>query len=219
MAPVGLFFEPMSNEPPEKRAVSFIDGQNLFRHAKDAFGHYHPNYDPSQLAAAVCAQEGWLNQQVRFYTGVPAPQHDRRWHAYWTRRLMAMRRAGVHVTSRPLRYRRETISLPDGSDRDVFVPREKGIDLRLGLDIVRMARNGDLDVALVFSQDQDLAEVASEIRDIARSTNRWLKVACAYPDSSTATSHKGINRTDWIALDRNLYDNCLDPRDYRPIDW
>ena len=95
MAPVGLFFEPMSNEPPEKRAVSFIDGQNLFRHAKDAFGHYQPNYDPSQLAAAVCAQEGWLNQQVRFYTGVPAPQHDRRWHAYWTRRLMAMRRAGV----------------------------------------------------------------------------------------------------------------------------
>ncbi len=82
-----------------------------------------------------------------------------------------------------------------------------------------MARNGDLDVAIVFSQDQDLAEVASEIRDIARSTNRWLKIACAYPDSPTATAHKGINRTDWIVLDRNLYDNCLDPRDYRPTDW
>ena len=29
----------MPREPDVKRAVSFIDGQNLFRHAKDAFGH------------------------------------------------------------------------------------------------------------------------------------------------------------------------------------
>ena len=34
------------NEPAIKRAVSFFDGQNLFRRAKAAFGHYHPNYDP-----------------------------------------------------------------------------------------------------------------------------------------------------------------------------
>ena len=162
----------MPREPTTKRAVSFIDGQNLFRHAKDAFGH-----------------------------------------------LVAMRRSGVHVTSRPLRYRRETVSLPDGSDREVFVPREKGIDLRLGLDVVRMARNGDLDVAVIFSQDQDLAEVSSEIRDIARSTNRWLKIASAYPDSPTATSYRGIDRTDWIALDRSLYDSCLDLRDYRQANW
>ena len=216
--PGGVIFW-MPKEPSSKRAVSFIDGQNLFRHAKDAFGHYHPNYDPSQLAASVCALEGWLNQQVRFYTGVPSRDHDPRWHAYWTRRLTSMRRAGVHVTSRPLRYWRETISLPDGSEREVFIPREKGIDLRLGLDVVRMARNGDFDVAIVFSQDQDLAEVASEIRDIARSTNRWLKIACAYPESSSATSHRGINGSDWIPLERGLYDSCLDTRDYRPANW
>ena len=209
----------MPTEPATKRAVSFIDGQNLFRHAKDAFGHYHPNYDPVRLAATVCTQQNWLNHQVRFYTGIPNSRYDRRWHAYWTRRLMAMCRVGIHVTSRQLRYRRETISLPDGSQKDIFVPREKGIDLRLGLDVVRMARNGDLDVAIVFSQDQDLAEVASEIRDISRSTDRWLKIASAFPDSATATSHKGIYRTDWIPLNRTTYENCLDPHDYRPADW
>lgn len=209
----------MPPEPKTKRAVSFIDGQNLFRHAKDAFGHHHPNYDPLLLAEAVCARQGWFSQQVRFYTGLPSRRHDPRWHGYWTRRLLAMRRAGVHVTSRPLRYRRETVRLPGGSSKEVFVPREKGIDLRLGLDVVRLARNGDLDVAIVFSQDQDLAEVASEIRDIVRSTNRWLKIASAYPGSSTATSRKGIDRTDWIVLDRRVYDRCLDPRDYRPTDW
>ena len=43
----------MFDEPEFKRAVSFIDGQNLFRHAKDAFGHHHPNYDPRKLTEAV----------------------------------------------------------------------------------------------------------------------------------------------------------------------
>ncbi len=28
-----------------KRAVSSFDGQNLFQHAKNVFGRYHPNHD------------------------------------------------------------------------------------------------------------------------------------------------------------------------------
>ena len=57
-------------------------------------------------------------------------------------------------TSRPLRYRVETVRLPDGSVHEVPVDREKGVDLRLGLDVVRMARNAEIDVAIMFSQDQ-----------------------------------------------------------------
>ena len=165
----------MAAEPDIKRAVSFIDGQNLYRHAKDAFGHHHPNYDPRRLANAVCADCGWVNHGVRFYTGVPSADRAPMWHGYWTRRLTAMRRAGIVVTSRHLRYRVERVRLPDGSVHEVPVEREKGIDLRLGLDVVRMARNAELDVAIVFSQDQDLAEVAGEVRDISRGAERWLK--------------------------------------------
>ena len=60
----GYFFCAMPADPDIKRAVSFIDGQNLYRHAKDAFGHHHPNYDPSKLADAVCADHGWVNAGV-----------------------------------------------------------------------------------------------------------------------------------------------------------
>ena len=84
--------------------------------------------------------------------------------------------------------------------------------------MVRLARNGDLDVAVVFSQDQDLAEVAHEIRDIARAQGRWLKIVSAFSHGSRATSTRGINSTDWFRMDRAFYDACLDPRDYRP-DW
>ena len=206
----------MPLEPHVKRAVSFIDGQNLYRHAKDAFGHHHPNYDPRKLADALCAEHGWANDGVRFYTGVPSADRSPMWHGYWTRRLTAMRRAGIAVTSRPLRYRVETVRLPDGSVHEIPVEREKGVDLRLGLDVVRMARNGELDVAILFSQDQDLAEVAREVRDISRSVERWLKVVSAFPHGPRATSSRGIDRTDWFRMDREFYDACLDPRDYRP---
>ena len=94
--------------------------------------------------------------------------------------------------------------------------REKGVDLRLGLDVVRMARNAGLDVAIMFSQDQDLAEVAREARDISRGAERWLKIVSAFPHGPDATSGRGIDRTDWLRMDRDFYDACLDPRDYRP---
>ena len=212
----GYFFAVMLVEPDIKRAVSFIDGQNLYRHAKDAFGHHHPNYDPRSLADAVCADCGWVNHGVRFYTGIPSADRSPMWHGYWTRRLTVMRRAGIVVTSRFLRYRVESIRLPDGSVLEVPVEREKGIDLRLGLDVVRMARSGEFDVAIVFSQDQDLAEVAGEVRDIARTQGRWLKVVSAFPHGPKATSSRGIDRTDWFRMNREFYDACLDPRDYRP---
>ena len=67
-----MFVRAMSDVPDIKRAVSFIDGQNLYRHTKDAFGHHHPNYDPRRLADAVCAVYGWNNHGVRSTPECPA---------------------------------------------------------------------------------------------------------------------------------------------------
>ncbi len=72
-----------------------------------------------------------------------------------------MSRVGILVTSR--KPRSERVPLPDGTTHGVPAQREKETDLRIGLDMVRMARNGALDVAVTFSQDQDLAEVAQEV--------------------------------------------------------
>ena len=206
----------MAVEPAVKRAIAFFDGQNLYRHAKDAFGHHYPNYDPTRLFDAICADKRWENRGVRFYTGTPAYLHDAMWHGYWANRLLLMRRAGIIVESRPIRYREHAVELPDGTVKTRFVPQEKGIDLRLGLDVVRLARVGQLDVAIIFSQDQDLAEVVKEVKDIARETNRWIKVVSAFPAGPAATSKRGINGAEWYPMDQAFYDACLDPRDYRP---
>ena len=79
-----------------------------------------------------------------------------------------------------------------------------------------MARRGEFDVGLIFSQDQDLSEVADEVRTIANEKQRWIKVASAYPVSPTSKNTRGINKTDWVQVDRALYDTCIDARDYRP---
>ena len=185
-------------EPPTKKAIAFVDGQNLFHAAREAFGYTYPNYDVSTLAEQVCAGEGWDVAQVRFYTGIPSFRDDPRWNRFWTRKLAAMGRQGVEVYSRTLRY-----------------GREKGIDVRIALDVIALAHRHEYDVALIMSQDQDFSEVAEEVRTIAQAQDRWIKIASAFPDSPAMGNRRGINKTDWIRIDRALYDQCLDPRDYR----
>jgi|HigsolmetaAR202D_1030399.scaffolds.fasta_scaffold06944_3 Uncharacterized conserved protein len=202
-------------EPADKRAFAFVDGQNLYRHAIPAFGVTHPNYDVLALSRKVCELGGWSLKQVRFYTGVPAPNEDPFWHNFWSKKLLTLKRQGVHVFSRRLRYRNRKIRLKDGTEHEIRVAEEKGIDVRIALDILRLALNNDLDVAVVFSQDQDMSEVADELKQISRRENRWIKMVSAFPDSATSSNRRGINNTEWIRIDLATYNECVDPRDYR----
>jgi uncharacterized LabA/DUF88 family protein len=205
----------MPTEPARKKTFTFFDGQNLFYAAKEAFGYTYPNYDPLALAQAVCKARGWDLVQTRFYTGIPDRKDDLKWNFFWTKKLASMGKRGIIAFSRSLRYRNQTIKCPTGTIT-ALVGQEKGVDVRLALDVVRAAMRRDYDVALIFSQDQDLSEAAAEIREIARLQGRWLKIACAFPLSPTSRNTRGIDKTDWIIIDRALYDACLDPNDYRP---
>lgn len=205
----------MSSEPQVKRVAVFVDGQNLFHAAREAFGHTYPSYDVSALAERVCIGQGWRLDQVRFYTGLPDAGDSPVWNRFWTRKLAAMGRQGVVVFSRPLRYRNRRVMLPDGTKHSFLIGEEKGVDVRIALDVIALAHRREYDVALVMSQDQDFSEVAEEIRVIAREQRRWIKIASAFPESPVSRNRRGINKTDWIRIDRKLYDQCLDRRDYR----
>ncbi len=206
----------MPAEPAVKRTIAFLDGQNLFHAAKHAFGYPWPNYDPLKLAQAVCQAQGWQLLKTCFYTGVPSADDDAFWNHFWTAKLAQMGRIGIQTFYRHLKYRNQALRLPDGQMTTVLVGSEKGIDVRLALDVVAAARNNTCDVALIFSQDQDLSEVADEVRAISMQQGRWIKVACAFPVSPTYDNTRGINKTDWVRISRTTYDSCLDPRDYRP---
>jgi uncharacterized LabA/DUF88 family protein len=192
----------MPAEPSIKRAFAFFDGQNLFHAARYAFGHRHPNFDPQRLAAAVCDARGWR---------LDRPE----WHDFWMRKLAAMGGRGVITRWRPLQMRVERVTLPNGEVAQLRVAQEKGIDVRIAVDVVRYAIEGLYDVGLIFSQDQDLGEVATDIRAIAASQGRWIKLASAYPEPPPGSHGRGIDRTDWIPFSKSFYDRCLDPVDHR----
>lgn len=213
----------MPTEPSVKRAVAFVDGQNLYYSAREAFGYPFPNYDIQALAAKVCAAQAWTLTQTHFYTGIPDPADNPFWNRFWSGKLAVMGRQGVRVFTRPLRYRNKTVRLPNlkdfgamaGKEHSFLAGEEKGVDVRIALDTIRMAHRKEYDVALIFSQDQDLSEVVDEIRTVSREQNRWIKAACAFPFSPASRNRRGINGSDWLRIDRTAYDACLDTRDYR----
>ena len=192
-----------------KRVIAFVDGQNLFNAAKQAFGYHFPNYDALKLAQLVCEQRGQMQQEhwtlakLHFYTGMPSPTKDEPRNRFWKTKLAAMGRDKMISTfSRPLVYRNG-------------IGQEKGIDVRLSLDAVRLAHENEYDVALIFSQDQDFSELAIEIKRIAETQNRWVTVVSAYPFGAGYSNKSGIDKTDWFKIDKTLYDQAIDTYNHR----
>jgi uncharacterized LabA/DUF88 family protein len=204
------------NEPAIKRAIVFIDGQSLYRSAKEAFGYFYPNYDVKLLSEKICGRQGWQIEEIRFYTGVPDLQDNALWHNFWNNKLTNMGQKGVMIFSRALRYHNEKWEcLSCNKVHTSLAGHEKGVDVRIALDVIRSAHEKLYDVAIIFSQDQDLSEVADEVRRISAEQNRWIKVSSIFPASPTYKNIRGINKTDWVTIDRKIYDSCIDPNDYR----
>jgi hypothetical protein len=110
--------------------------------------------------------------------------------------------------------------LPDGrvipGEFFYHVGEEKGIDVQIALDLVGMARLARYEVAVIFSQDQDLSGAVNEVKRIAKEQRRWIDVFSAFPISSQSTHRNPIGGTSAIEIDRAAYDACIDPRVYRP---
>jgi hypothetical protein len=101
--------------------------------------YIYPNYDIKKLAEEISKSQAWNLTDICFYTGVPDPVDDPRWNRFWTNKLAAMGRQGIKVFSRPLRYRNQTVKLPSGATHTFLHGEEKGIDVRIALDVIGKA--------------------------------------------------------------------------------
>ena len=109
------------------------------------------------------------------------------------------------VEKRELRY--HNIALPDG--QIVRVSQEKGADVRIALDLVACTIRKEFDVAIFFSQDQDLFEAVQEIKRIAKSQGRWITIISTFPASKKNPKTRGINSTDWFPMDKDFMMHAL----------
>ena len=186
------------------RTLVFIDGQNLYRLALRAYGGgypYHwPSYDVMKLALVLVSRvPGRTLVEVRFYTGVPTRSQDADWHGFWNNKLRALQRQGVIVYRQDLSVRGQ----------------EKGIDVRLAAELVQATAEQLYDLAIIVSQDADLAPAVALAREIAQGQNRSLDFESAFPPVPGRRNF-GIPNTTWVSIDKATYDSCLDPADYRP---
>lgn len=183
------------------RAVALIDGMNLFNGAKLAFGYGFPNYDVVKLSEAVSRVLGCELIETRFYTGIHSARVDGERHYFWRAKTKHMRSEGVVVFTRPLSYA--------GA-----VPEEKGVDMRIGLDALDMVVRNLCDTVIIFSRDQDFMELKEYVNRYAREQSRTVRLVSAFPSTGSGPKY-GIRGFENFRIFREMYDACIDPRDYR----
>lgn len=144
---------------------------------------------PRQLGEALVAEDqaqygsgSHVLSCVRFYTGIHTTSQNPIKHAQMARRLAAYEADGVDTISIPLRY------------DYLGKAREKGVDVRLAIDMVRLGRKGLFDVAIVATEDSDIDEAVKDLYAL-RDHERWLAVENALPLSGKP----GVRNPRWLA--------------------
>ncbi len=153
----GFFF--VKEDAMANKVVVFIDAQNMYQGARDAFfsrsdSHTLGQFDPLKLGELICkrkpfGQEYTTRQlsQVRVYTGRPDSSKDPHTYGAHMRQCAAWEKKGIIVRARTLRY---------PHDWPARRPEEKGIDVALAIDFVTMAVEGEYDVGVIASTETDL---------------------------------------------------------------
>jgi hypothetical protein len=94
--------------------------------------------------------------------------------------------------------------------------QEKGVDVSLSIDLIRLTYEEAYDAAIIVSQDWDFGAAIQLAKTVAANQGRRLVFESAFPDGPGSKSRRGIPGTTWIRIDRDMYDRCLDSREYRP---
>lgn len=194
------------------RLALFIDYQNVYRRAREAFGldgepasagQIHP-FQVGRLIAARSRIPARLTS-VHVFRGQPDGHHDPKGYAACRRQADAWRAsdACVVVETRPLRYPRDYPAAP---------PREKGIDVKLAVDFVRHAITKAADTLVMFSGDTDLVPAVEMVFDSFPTT----RVGAASASWTGAPSiHLANRRGFWCyRLNRHDFESVRDDTNY-----
>lgn len=176
-----LVWEAPSMSTPSRVAV-FIDYQNCYKGARWAFCPDSPSHVDGQilprLLALTLKNKAAGDREligVWVYRGLPSSKFDSKGYGAADRQVaMWSQQALVHPVTRPLNY------------RDPEAPKEKGIDVRIAIDIVTMAMRDECDIAVLMSDDTDLLPALEAVAGM-KSTSA-IEVATWQPSRDEAAT-------------------------------
>jgi len=199
--------EGVDNSPTQWVAV-LLDWQNIYNCAREAFGLENSGSIPENVEHLKLARHlaGGIEanrqlQEIRIYRGRPDNSKSPQSYSPWRSQTSAWQSAIGEVLIpryRDLRYRGDQVM-------------EKGIDVWLAIDLVRIAMDESADRVVVVSSDTDLVpaiELALELRG-----EGFVEVAGwdGSPNVAPLLDVPGVPRR---RLNRRLYDRFADPTDY-----
>lgn len=190
------------------RVVVFLDYQNVVLLAHRRFGpvgaaNRIANLDPVKLGRLIASRRNTPSEltRVRVYRGLPNPLREPIAAGANDRQADAWQRTGLVTTvRRPLRYPRGWPEIP---------AQEKGIDVSLAIDVLRLALERHYDVGVLFSSDTDLLPAVETLTE--------LKLARIEVAAWTGTPRLRLHNTGrpWCHyLSQADYESVIDPTDY-----
>lgn len=199
----------MDADSPIPVAV-LLDWQNIYRCAREAFGletqsSAEGTVDPLRLARQLvglsAGDESLRLREVRIYRGRPDNQRDRKGYSAWRSQTAAWESSMGELLIpryRDLRYRNGEVV-------------EKGVDVWLAVDLVKIAFEHSDTRVIVMTSDTDLVpalELAVEIRGSC-----FVEVAgwVGPNPSADILSVEGVRRR---RLDRKVFERVQDRTDY-----
>jgi uncharacterized LabA/DUF88 family protein len=200
----------------EPRVVVFIDEANVYHDARRAFhaaGSPAPcgQVKPMRYAELIASRQPLGSAgdrrltEARVYTGRPSQKHDPGSYAAHRRQIDAWEKAGVTVKTRTLRY---------PQDWPTVRPRQKGVDVQIAIDMVLMAVNRELDVAILASTDTDLRPAVEALHALPAEIRPVVEVA-AWKRGGFAKRLNLPNVHVWCHyLEEQDYRAVADHRDY-----
>jgi uncharacterized LabA/DUF88 family protein len=190
------------------RVVVFLDYQNVALTAHDRFGpagtaNRIANLDPVKLGTLITSRRNTASglAEVRVYRGLPSPRREPLAAGANTRQADAWERTRkITTVRRPLRYPRGWPAVP---------AQEKGIDVSLAIDMLRLALERTYDVGVLFSSDTDLVpalETLAELKLARFEVAAWKGTPrLRLPGTGLPWCHH-LSRADYLTV--------VDPVDY-----
>lgn len=196
----------------KKKADCFIDCQNIFKGARELYGHNVPNFDVVKMCEKVAEKKGWEVGNIHFYTGVPSAEHAYFWNSYWNNRLPDLEKEGVKIFAPPLRYQRNRYFDEQGIEHVYMRGHEKGVDVKIALDMLKSAMSG-CGAQILFSRDNDLKIAVDESMEMAAERGVKMDIISAFPSDGF---HYGIRDVKAFHMTADFYDAIIDHRNYSP---
>jgi len=138
------------------RVICFIDSSNIFSHMRDEFGSGYYNQDA--LCLELAAGRNLL--EWRFYAApVPEGESDGQ-----KRRYAAQQSFFTFVRAQP----RAVLCLGRFKTIGPGKLAEKGVDVLLAIDLVRLAAEDRYDTAILLSSDEDFVPAIDAARQLYR---------------------------------------------------